>query len=152
MPNRYASFEASASRYEECEDVKIHRIFLPSHKSGMLDQIKSFIFFYKEAKKIVKGENFDVVFATSSRLFTGFLGAQIATALGDTSSASSYASTARSIENDIPENYKKILENKNKNILKPNYSSEDKKYDFFSGLIFGEYKYIDIIENQDYLN
>lgn len=58
----------------------------------------------------------------------------------------------RSIENDIPENYKKILENKNKNILKPNYSSEDKKYDFFSGLIFGEYKYIDIIENQDYLN
>ena len=28
----------------------------------------------------------------------------------------------RSIEDDLPDNYKKILENKNKNVLKPNYS------------------------------
>ena len=45
-----------------------------------------------------------------------------------------------------------ILEDKNKNILTPNYSSENKNYDLFSGLIFGEYKYDDIIFNQDYLN
>ena len=58
----------------------------------------------------------------------------------------------KSIEDDLPDNYKKILENKNKNVLKPNYSLENKNYDLFSGLIFGEYKYDDIIVNQDYLN
>ena len=58
----------------------------------------------------------------------------------------------RSIEDDLPDNYKKILENKNKNILKPNYSLESKKYDLFTGLVFGKYKYDDIIDNQDYLN
>ena len=58
----------------------------------------------------------------------------------------------RSIEDDLPDNYKKILENKNKNVLKPNYSLENKNYDLFSGLIFGKYKYDDIIANQDYLN
>ncbi len=58
----------------------------------------------------------------------------------------------RSIENDLPDNYKKILEDKNKNVFKPNYSSENKNYDLFSGLIFGKYKYDDIIDNQDYLN
>ena len=58
----------------------------------------------------------------------------------------------RSIEDDLPDNYKKILENKNKNVLKPNYSLENKNYDLFSGLIFGKYKYDNIIDNQDYLN
>ena len=58
----------------------------------------------------------------------------------------------RSIEDDLTDNYKKILENKNKNVLKPNYSSENKNYDLFSGLIFGKYNYDDIINNQDYLN
>ena len=58
----------------------------------------------------------------------------------------------RSIEDDLPNNYKKILENKNKNILKPNYSLENKKYDLFTGLVFGEYNYDDIIDNQNYLN
>jgi len=58
----------------------------------------------------------------------------------------------RSIEDDLPESYKNILENKNKNVLKPNYSLENKNYDLFSDLIFGKYKYNDIIDNQDYLN
>ena len=58
----------------------------------------------------------------------------------------------RSIEDDLPDSYKKILENKNKNILKPNYSLENKNYDLFSGLIFGKYKYDDIRDNRDYLN
>ena len=58
----------------------------------------------------------------------------------------------RSIEDDLPDNYKKILENKNKNVLKPNYSLENKYYDLFSRLIFGKYKYDNIIDNQDHLN
>ena len=58
----------------------------------------------------------------------------------------------RNIEDELPDSYIKILENKNKNILKPNYASENKKYDLFSGLFFGRYKFNDIIDNQDYLN
>lgn len=78
MPNRYASFSAGALNREFNENIKIHRIDLPSHKSGMLDQIKSFTTFYYEAMKIVKNEEYDVIYATSSRLFTAFLGARIA--------------------------------------------------------------------------
>ena len=58
----------------------------------------------------------------------------------------------RSIEDNLPDDYKKILENKNKNILKPNYSLESKKYDLFTGLVFGKYKFDDIIVDQNYLN
>lgn len=78
MPNRYSSFETKALEYEKKDNVTIRRVALPSHKSGMLDQIKSFYAFYKQAKKFVKNEHYDLVFATSSRLFTAFLGARIA--------------------------------------------------------------------------
>ena len=43
----------------------------------MVDQIKSFSKYYMEVMKIVKKENYDIVFATSSRLFTAFLGARV---------------------------------------------------------------------------
>ena len=78
MPNRYSSFSEGAKNEEVNGNVRIRRISLPSHKSGMIDQIKSFKTFYQQAKKLVKSENYDVVFATSSRLFTAFLGARIA--------------------------------------------------------------------------
>lgn len=80
QPNRYDSFSENVVQFEESLGVKIHRIPLPSHKSGMWGQIKAFFQFYFEAKKIVKSESYDIVFATSSRLFTGFLGARIANA------------------------------------------------------------------------
>lgn len=78
MPNRYASFEAGAQKFEKSGNLTIRRIALPPHKSGMLDQIKSFASFYKQANKLINGKNYDLVFATSSRLFTAFLGARIA--------------------------------------------------------------------------
>ena len=78
MPNRYASFSATANTFEQLDNVTINRIVLPSHKSGMLDQIKSFTRFYIEAMKLTKQKEYDVVFATSSRLFTAFLGARLA--------------------------------------------------------------------------
>lgn len=78
MPNRYASFEAGAQEFEQIDNLTVRRIALPSHKSGMLDQIKSFAAFYKQANKLVSGKKYDLVFATSSRLFTAFLGARIA--------------------------------------------------------------------------
>ncbi len=56
------------------------------------------------------------------------------------------------IKNDLPDGYIKILENKNKNIFKPNYSLENKNYDLFSRLIFNKNNFNDILVNQDYLN
>lgn len=78
MPNRYASFEAGAQEFEQIDNVTIRRIALPSHKSGMIDQVKSFSTFYKQANNYISDKNYDLVFATSSRLFTAFLGARIA--------------------------------------------------------------------------
>lgn len=77
IPNRYASFEAEALKFEKRGRLTIRRISLPTHKSGMLDQIKAFYYFYKDALKITNKKDYDLVFATSSRLFTAFLGAKI---------------------------------------------------------------------------
>lgn len=78
LPNRYDTFSVIAPKFEQSERLTIHRIEIPSHKSGMLDQIKAFYFYYKNAMKIAKTNKYKLVFATSSRLFTAFLGARIA--------------------------------------------------------------------------
>lgn len=77
MPNRYSSYKQETLSFEVDGNVSIRRISLPAHKSGMVDQVKSFSKYYMEVMKIVKKENYDIVFATSSRLFTAFLGARI---------------------------------------------------------------------------
>ena len=58
----------------------------------------------------------------------------------------------KNIKDELPESYIKILENKNKNIFVPNYSSENQNYDQFLRLIFGKNKFSEIFDNQDYLN
>lgn len=78
LPNRYSSFSQEALEFEDLGQLKIHRVKLPVHKSGMKDQIKSFYVFYKESFKKVKDNEYDLVIATSSRLFTAFLGSRIA--------------------------------------------------------------------------
>jgi len=78
LPNRYVSFSVDAQKLEKESNTTIHRVALPSHKSGMIDQIRAFFTYYREARKIVANENYDVVYATSSRLFTAFLGARVA--------------------------------------------------------------------------
>lgn len=78
MPNRYASFNSSAERFEKNDNLTVNRIELPPHKSGMLDQIKSFTYFYISVMKIAKNKDYDLIFATSSRLFTAFLGSRLA--------------------------------------------------------------------------
>jgi len=82
LPNRYASFSAEALQLEKEGNTTIHRVELPSHKSGMVDQIKAFYTYYREVRKITKKTDYDIVFATSSRLFTAFLGARVANKKG----------------------------------------------------------------------
>lgn len=78
LPNRYSTFEQSATEFEEIDNLRIHRISLPAHKSGMLDQVLSFKKFYSEVIKVNKDKKADLVFASSSRLFTAYLGYTIA--------------------------------------------------------------------------
>ncbi len=77
-PNRYKTFLKDAPNYEEFNNLRIYRIPLPSHKSGMIDQAFSFCKFYWEVRKMNIGKKADLVFASSSRLFTAFLGYNIA--------------------------------------------------------------------------
>ena len=78
QPNRYSTFDADALEFEEFNNLRIHRINLPPHKNGMLDQVISFFKFYKEVSRLNKGKKADLVFESSSRLFTDFLGYRIA--------------------------------------------------------------------------
>ena len=78
MPNRYSSFEQKASEIESRNNLHIQRIIIPTHKSGLLDQINSFKTFYFQVKKLTQNKKYDLVFASSSRLFTAYLGYKIA--------------------------------------------------------------------------
>ena len=77
QPNRYQGFEVIVDGDENRDRLKIHRIKISEHNSGMLDQEKSFIFYAHGAQKILKNQEYDFVFSTSSRLMTAALGAWI---------------------------------------------------------------------------
>ncbi|MEE1904412.1 glycosyltransferase family 4 protein [Pseudomonas inefficax] len=77
-PNRYHSFTANAVNLECSPLLTIRRIDVPAHRSGIRDQARAFISFATSALKITKNQNYDLIFATSSRLMTASLGAFIA--------------------------------------------------------------------------
>jgi glycosyltransferase involved in cell wall biosynthesis len=78
QPNRYTTYQVETSDIEYQENLVIKRINIPSHKSGFFDQSFSFIKYFMDTLFYVSNRKYDAVFATSSRLFTGFLGAIIA--------------------------------------------------------------------------
>lgn len=78
MPNRYSTFSAVAAECEEGENLTIRRIVLPSHKSGLLDQSKAFITYARKVRAHANQRQYDLVFATSSRLMTSVLAAYVA--------------------------------------------------------------------------
>lgn len=78
MPNRYQTYKADAATYEEEGNLRIYRIWLPEHKSGFIDQALSFVAYYRKVIKITQDKSYDLVVASSSRLFTAYLGYRIA--------------------------------------------------------------------------
>lgn len=78
MPNRYQSKRKEALPYEKQANVIIHRIDILKHKGRFIDQIFAFWTYWKGVHKLVKNQEYDLIYATSARLFTGFLGAKIA--------------------------------------------------------------------------
>jgi len=77
MPNRYHSMTAAALEFEQAGRVSIRRFVLPAHQSGMADQSRAFFAYARAVQRQVKGETYDVVIATSSRLLTASLGAWV---------------------------------------------------------------------------
>ncbi len=79
MPNRYSSYLEEAPEEERNGNITIKRIRMPKHQSGMVDQSRSFVSFaLKTFQYVKKRQKYDVVFASSSRLMTAYLGAMIA--------------------------------------------------------------------------
>ncbi len=77
MPNRYASFNIESKPIETKDNLTIFRIKLPDHKNKYLDQIISFKHYFFEVISQTNKKKYDLVYASSSRLFTAFLGAYI---------------------------------------------------------------------------
>lgn len=78
QPNRYSTYKTKAEVVESGKNYKIDRIKIPTHKSGLFDQAISFFVFFCNVMKLVRKEKYDIVLASSSRLFTAFLGRLIA--------------------------------------------------------------------------
>jgi glycosyltransferase involved in cell wall biosynthesis len=77
-PNRYATHNVPALAREEYESLRIERISLPPHRSGMVDQAIAYLVFALGLMKRLARRKYDLVFATSGRLMTAFLGSLVA--------------------------------------------------------------------------
>jgi glycosyltransferase involved in cell wall biosynthesis len=83
QPNRYKSYKVTASGYEERTGprgclVKINRVSIPSHNNGLADQIRSFATYFRLVFYLNRDKHYDLILASSSKLFTAFLGAWLA--------------------------------------------------------------------------
>jgi hypothetical protein len=77
QPNRYASYEKTGMVKEIQNNLIINRIDIPKHNSRFIDQMNSFYSYYKGVMRETRGITYDLVFASSSRLFTAYLGYKI---------------------------------------------------------------------------
>lgn len=78
VPNRYGSYSVEGLKEETGKNYRIDRLTVPMHASGMVEQAKAFRSYYNGVMKLIKHEHYDMVFASSSRLFTAYLGKKCA--------------------------------------------------------------------------
>ncbi|NWC73108.1 glycosyltransferase family 4 protein [Pseudomonas sp. P7759] len=78
QPNRYHSYNTQADIFQESARLTIRRIPLPIHKSGIADQARAFATYARGVSNAVKGQDYDLIVASSSRLMTAALAAAIA--------------------------------------------------------------------------
>lgn len=78
QPNRYHTFKSQSLALEEKNKVSVHRVQLPAHKNGFVDQALTFRHYAKFVKEIADGKSYDLVFGTSSRLMTAVLASYMA--------------------------------------------------------------------------
>lgn len=77
-PNRYHNMAEGAAAFEDHGWLTVRRLPLPPHRSGAIDQARAFLAFAPGVLRATRGGEWDAVFATSSRLMTAGLGAEIA--------------------------------------------------------------------------
>lgn len=79
-PNRYSTYEVDSAEDERRDIVSATRFPVPEHSSAMVDQAWSYAAYASSVLRDIwrEGREYDVVFATSSRLMTGALGAFVA--------------------------------------------------------------------------
>lgn len=78
LPNRYSSFSSEAPEQEKHDQLRIRRVKLPAHQSGMADQAKAFMAYAKKVLELTRSEDYALVYGTSSRLMTAALSAYVA--------------------------------------------------------------------------
>lgn len=78
QPNRYRSFRPVAPVREQRGNLRIDRVSVPVHSSGFLDQIWAFLAYAWVTYRLTRRESYDLVVASSSRLFTAWLGSWLA--------------------------------------------------------------------------
>ncbi len=78
VPNRYHTFNVEVAEEERVGVVRVRRLQVPSHRSGLSDQARSFSVFARKVLSAIRSERYDLVFATSSRLMTAVLGRVVA--------------------------------------------------------------------------
>lgn len=76
-PNRYSTFKPSGEDYERFRNVKVDRVEVGSHSGSMFSQAICFSKYAVGAFSKVNEQQYDVIYASTSRLYTGFLGAVI---------------------------------------------------------------------------
>ena len=77
-PNRYASFMPASQEAQQEGAMTIHRIQLPAHRSGFIDQSRAFLRYSSEVWRLSRHQRYDLVCATSSRLMTAVLASLVA--------------------------------------------------------------------------
>jgi glycosyltransferase involved in cell wall biosynthesis len=78
LPNRYQSFSSEAPEQEAHDRLKIRRVKLPPHQSGMADQARAFMSYANKVLELTREVNYALVYGTSSRLMTAALSAYVA--------------------------------------------------------------------------
>ena len=77
QPNRYQIAFCKVDGYEDLGQVKVYRVQDIKNNGSFFSQAMAFIKYATEVRKIVKVKKYDLIYATSSRLFTASLGAYI---------------------------------------------------------------------------
>ncbi len=78
QPNRYPSYKVAGVIPAPQPGLSVTRVALPSHTCGVLGQAWGFAHYAYGVRKAIKGKQYDLIVATSSRLMTAALGALIA--------------------------------------------------------------------------
>ena len=77
QPNRYLNYKIEAKNDINKNNFHIYRIKVPRIGSGKIQQIIVHLIFFLKALQIIKGKDFDIIYVTSAKLLTAFLGSLI---------------------------------------------------------------------------